>query len=113
MADVVLTCDGESGDVNLEGIVADVFKEVFLLWKERQAKYGHHNISAFGEVGCLVRGHDKMARLRNALVDGKGTNSTDESISDSWLDLANYAVMGLVCRRGQWPGVEKNDGIRG
>ena len=103
MADVVLTCDGESGDVNLEGIIADVFKEVFLLWKERQVKYGSGNIAAFGEVGCLIRGYDKMARLRRAIIDEKGGDMPDESVEDAWKDLTNYAVMGLVCRRDQWP----------
>ena len=103
MADVVLTCDGGSGDANLEGVVADTFKEIFSLWKERQAKYGPSNIAAFGEVGCLVRGHDKMARLRRALMDNLGAVMPDESVEDSWKDLTNYAVMGLVCRRGQWP----------
>jgi len=105
MSDIVLVADGSSGDANLEAIVADTFKEIFNLWKDRQKKYGPGNIAAFGEVGCLVRGHDKMARLRRALMDNLGRDMPDETIEDSWKDLTNYALMGLVCRRGQWPTV--------
>lgn len=87
--------------------MADTFKEIFDLWKQRQRKYGTGNISAFGEIGCLVRGHDKMARLRRALIDNPELSGLayDESVEDSWKDLANYAIMALVCRRGKWPNV--------
>jgi len=105
MSSVSLVCDGSSGDVNLEGIVADTFKEIFNLWKERQRKYGSSNIAAFGEIGCVVRGYDKMARLRHALLEGKGMSAdVIDSVEDSWKDLTNYAVMGLVCHRRLWPG---------
>ena len=87
--------------------MAQVIEEIFLLWKQRQKKYGPSNIAAFGETGCLVRGYDKMARLRQALINKKGLDVDDESVEDSWKDLANYALMGLVCRRGFWPGVEQ------
>jgi hypothetical protein len=96
-------CDGASGDAALERIIFGVFAECFMLWKERQRKYGRGNIAAFGEIGCLVRGSDKLARLRQALIANKGAEATDESIEDSWRDLLNYAAMGLTCRRGQWP----------
>ena len=104
MGYVALEVDGTSGDENLEGIMADAFKEIYNLWKERQAKYGPGNIAAFGEIGCVVRGYDKMARLRHALLEGKGASADAiDSIEDSWKDLTNYAVMGLVSRRGLWP----------
>lgn len=103
---VLLECDGSSGDRKLEGQIASIFSEIFNLWKERQSKYGPGNIAAFGEVGCLVRGHDKMARLKRALMEHIGVRATDESVEDSWKDLTNYAIMGLACRRGLWPGVK-------
>ena len=99
--------DGLSGDLVLECVMAQAIGEIFLLWKQRQKKYGSSNIAAFGETGCLVRGYDKMARLRQALINKKGLDADDESIEDSWKDLVNYSIMGLVCRRGLWPGVEQ------
>jgi hypothetical protein len=105
VSDIVLVADGSSGNIKLEALVADTFKEVFNLWKSRQKKYGPGNIAAFGELGCVVRGFDKMARLRHTLIEDpdRGGLTYDESIEDSWKDLTNYAVMGLVCHRKQWP----------
>ena len=46
-----------------------------------------------GWVGALVRMNDKMRRLQKAAQGGTMTN---ESVEDSFLDLAVYAVIGLV-----------------
>ena len=94
--------DGKSNDIGLEKIWLLVTQEIFQLWQQRQKKYGRRNIAEFGEVGCLVRGYDKMARLRRALIDKEGEEMDDETVADSWLDLVNYAIMGLMCHRGLW-----------
>ena len=72
------------------------------LFEERQGKYGADNIAAFGELGCLVRASDKIARLKVSM----DKDFKDESAEDAWMDLANYAIIALMCRRGLWPGVE-------
>lgn len=64
---------------------------------KKQGDYGHGNITAFGEYGVLVRSHDKMARLKNLMTKKQTPNN--ESIEDSWADLANYAVIALMLRR--------------
>jgi hypothetical protein len=51
----------------------------------------------------MVRGFDKMARLRHLLLEGVGGDVEDETVEDSWKDLTNYSVMGLVCHRDLWP----------
>lgn len=101
---IPLVCDGKSGDEALERRIAYTFQEIFNLWKQRQKKYGPGNIAAFGEVGCMVRGFDKMARLKHLLFEGLGDDVDDETVEDSWKDLTNYAVMGLACHRDEWPG---------
>jgi len=53
--------------------------------------------------GLRVRMYDKLARLNN-LVD-KGDTPNYESIEDTLLDLANYAIIGLLVQRGQWEGL--------
>lgn len=65
----------------------------------KQKDYGSANISAFGEYGVLVRVWDKVARLRNLIGNRSPKN---ESLEDSWLDLANYAIIGLLCRQNKW-----------
>jgi len=94
--------DGRSGNQELEESWLEVARDLFLLWQARQKKYGTGNIAAFMELGCLVRASDKIARLKEALINNHGIESTDESVLDSWLDLANYAIMGIMCHRGMW-----------
>ena len=102
----LLEIDGSSGDINLEQIVSDVMKEYFALWKKKQASYGPHNIGAFGAAGCLIRSNDKIQRLRRHYFLNKDVSLSDETLEDTWEDLIGYAIMGLICERGQWPGVE-------
>lgn len=46
-----------------------------------------------GWIGALVRGHDKMKRLQKVAQGGALAN---EAARDSFLDLAVYALIGLV-----------------
>jgi hypothetical protein len=55
--------------------------------------------------GLLVRMHDKMERLEN-LYYKKNDTPNYESIQDSLIDLANYAIIGLLVQRGQWEGMK-------
>ena len=58
------------------------------------------NFKAFEELGILVRMNDKFARLRNALYDRKDMAVSSETVEDTILDLATYAVLLLCYRRG-------------
>lgn len=66
----------------------------------KQCDYGSGNISAFGEYGVLVRVTDKHARLKNLLTNGG--EPKNESVMDTWLDIGNYAIIAMLCRRGEW-----------
>lgn len=79
----------------------------------KQQDYGSQNIARHGELGVLVRCDDKTARLQNLLANRKTMILADdpaecqmapknESILDSWLDLANYALIGAMCHLGEW-----------
>lgn len=75
----------------------EVARELIDLLIAKQHDYGHSNILDFGEFGVLVRANDKIARLKNLLKGG--TVPLNESIEDSWGDLANYAIIALMVRR--------------
>ena len=60
----------------------------------KQLDYGRQNLDDFGEYGVLVRLNDKLSRLKNLLKSGD--EAKHESVRDSWLDAANYALIGLV-----------------
>lgn len=64
----------------------------------KQHDYGHDNILFAGADGVLVRAHDKIARIKNLL--DRGSDAAHESLRDSWLDLAGYAVIGIMLMDG-------------
>lgn len=101
---ISLELNGSSGNVALEAEVAVRMQRAFNLWKERQRKYGVTNIARTGALGCYVRCEDKLARLSRVYVEGAG-EMPDETIKDSWLDVVNYAIMGLMNHEGAWPKV--------
>lgn len=51
--------------------------------------------------GLRVRMHDKMARI-NHLIDS-GAEAQNESLYDSFLDLANYAIIAQLVLEDKWP----------
>ena len=66
---------------------------------EKQQDYGPDNITISGELGVIVRSQDKLCRLKHLL--GKETVN-NESASDSWMDLANYGLIGYMVHNGKW-----------
>jgi hypothetical protein len=68
----------------------------------KQRDYGPTNIGDFGELGVLVRCHDKVSRLKNLLWVHLATPA-NESVEDSWLDLGVYAFIARLVRRNLWP----------
>jgi hypothetical protein len=61
----------------------------------KQHDYGHDNILAFREEGLVVRLWDKVARLKNLLWISK-EKPKNESIEDTFTDIAGYAIIGLM-----------------
>ena len=85
-----------------EDALDTILAEMRAVMIERQLKYGSTNILDCGKPGIAVRLSDKAARLRNAWLNGKGETATDESVEDTLIDAANYAVIGLMLGRGWW-----------
>ena len=51
-------------------------------------------------LGLSVRMNDKVQRLMNLTFNQQDPNN--ESIEDNLLDIANYAVMALIVKKGHW-----------
>jgi len=87
--------------------VDTILDELRSIMMKKQADYGPLNIALApgGPMnGLRVRMYDKLARLNN-LAD-KAATPNFESIEDTLIDLANYAIIGLLVQRGQWEGTE-------
>ena len=85
----------------------DILMELKIVMVQKHQDYGPYNIAhAPGGAtnGLLVRMHDKMERLKNLYYNRKGNTPNYESIEDTYKDLANYAIIGLLVQRGQWEG---------
>jgi hypothetical protein len=83
--------------------LADTFNELEELLLSKHKDYGPKNIADApgGAInGLRVRMHDKLARINNLVDSGK--DPEHESLEDSFKDMANYAVIGLLVLRGNW-----------
>ena len=96
-------------------ITAEAFKKIqedqYILFCKKQVDYGPENISLgkdlsiitnkqFSQQGLWFRMNDKISRIRNLLWNNKKANN--ESIEDSWIDLANYSIIALLVNQNKW-----------
>ena len=85
-----------------------VYDELMALMLSKHKDYGPKNVSESpgGALnGLRVRMHDKLARINNIyehMEDTKGFQPKHESLEDSFKDMANYAIIGLLVLRGKW-----------
>jgi hypothetical protein len=89
--------------LDFEDEVRIVYDELMSLLLKKHKDYGPKNIAdAPGGAlnGLRVRMHDKLARINN-LVD-TGEVPQYESLEDSFKDMANYAIIGLLVLRKHW-----------
>lgn len=80
------------------------YSETFQVLIKKQADYGPKNISHSpgGPLnGLRVRMHDKLSRI-NHLIDN-GATPENESLRDSFLDLANYSIIAMMVLDSKWP----------
>lgn len=90
--------------VKFDDDVIATFLECQEMLLKKHRDYGPKNISQSpgGPLnGLRVRMHDKMARINN-LIDS-GATPENESLKDSFLDLANYSVIAMLVLDGKWP----------
>ena len=70
------------------------------LYKAKNADYGdsvHETYQKYGLTSFLVRMEDKMSRLRSlSKKSAEEQRVKDESIRDTLLDLANYAIIAVI-----------------
>jgi hypothetical protein len=88
---------------SFERDVDKTFRELEKLLLSKHRDYGPRNIADApgGAInGLRVRMHDKLARINNLVDNNK--NPEHESLEDSFKDMANYAIIGLLVLRDKW-----------
>lgn len=81
---------------------AKVCKQLNSIYAQKNHDYGDSfkdTYDKLGIVACITRMSDKMNRLIS-LGSGNQQTVKDESIKDTCLDLANYAIMTFMCLDG-------------
>ena len=69
------------------------------LYETKNRDYGNSFSKSFDEYGMTmvcIRLEDKLNRLKSLTVKGNTQQVNDESVEDTLLDLANYAIMSLM-----------------
>jgi len=89
-------------ELNVVPKMEAVFEEAFKLFRVKNAAYGTSNLSTYGLIGILVRMSDKMARLKNIIVDGHDVSATDETKRDTFMDLLVYCAAAILMIDGDW-----------
>lgn len=59
------------------------------------------NFRAFEGLGIIVRASDKLARLRSFEEKGDKLLVNDETLTDTAIDLMNYAILYLAYKRNR------------
>ena len=87
--------------------VDDILAELRAILIRKQEDYGPLNISLSpggAYNGLRVRMFDKLQRFSH-LFESNNDNPNYESLRDTFIDLANYAIIGILVQQGQWEGL--------
>jgi hypothetical protein len=87
--------------------------EQYELFASKHLDYGLNNIALGGDIvnnsddkqfsltGLCIRLTDKISRLKNLLVNGRSFVE-GEGMEDTFIDIANYGIIGLLVGRNKW-----------
>ena len=98
-------------------ILSEEFKniqdEMYKMFAAKHMDYGLNNIALGGDIvnnsddkqfsltGLCIRLTDKISRLKNLLING-GSFVEGEGMQDTFIDIANYGIIGLLVGRNKW-----------
>lgn len=78
----------------------NIIEQAVDILHRKSQDYGTQNITLEGQSGVATRMIDKVMRIKNLL--GSGDNANFESIEDTFIDLLNYSVIGVLLSKGKW-----------
>ena len=89
---------------SLDSAFSQVSEELLTMFLKKHHDYGKGNILDTKELGIAFRVSDKLNRLKYLLSNNKNPNN--ESIEETWVDIAVYAVIAVMYRRGWFQKLE-------
>ncbi len=109
--DVILHFEEQYPELSEE--FQNIQEEQYELFARKHLDYGLNNITLGGDTvnnsddkkfsltGLAIRLTDKISRLKNLLVNGKNYVQ-GEGMEDTFIDIANYGIIGLLVGRNKW-----------
>ena len=90
----------------------EIQDEMYRMFAAKHMDYGLQNISLGGDLtkekdkkfsltGLAIRLTDKISRLRNLLTYGRNFVK-GEGMEDTFIDIANYGIIGMLVGRDKW-----------
>ena len=91
----------------------NIQEEQYEMFARKHMDYGLNNIALGGDIvnnsddkqfsltGLCIRLTDKISRLKNLLVNGRSFVE-GEGMEDTFIDIANYGIIGLLVGRDKW-----------
>ena len=88
-------------------------EEMYEMFARKHLDYGLNNIALGGDIlnskddkkfsltGLCIRLTDKISRLKNLLINGRSFVK-GEGMEDTFIDIANYGIIGLLVGRDKW-----------
>lgn len=88
-------------------------QEQYELFAQKQMAYGRGNIMLGGDIehpedriaairGITIRLNDKMQRLLNLVLKGIANPLSNESVTDTFMDMSIYGIISMIVERGRW-----------
>jgi len=90
-----------------------ITEEMYEMFARKHMDYGLNNITLGGDIlnseddkkfsltGLAIRLTDKISRLKNLLINGRNFVK-GEGMEDTFIDIANYGIIGLLVGRNKW-----------
>jgi len=86
--------------------------EMYQMFAAKHMDYGLNNIALGGDLtnkedkkfsltGLAIILTDKISRLKNLLINGKNYVK-GEGMEDTFIDIANYGIIGMLVGRNKW-----------
>lgn len=81
-----------------------VGEELLQMFLKKHKDYGKGNILTVKELGIALRISEKIERIKHLLTESK--IPANESIDETWIDVAVYAMIAVLYRRGWFERLE-------
>lgn len=88
-----------------------VSQDLLAVFLKKHQDYGKGNILSIKELGIVIRLAEKVERLKHLLLKAElgETEAQNESIDDTWTDIAVYAIIAQLYRNGWFQTLEVKD----